>query len=33
MKTIDAVKMQRIEHTRGVTVGFMIIGLWVAWLA
>ena len=33
MKTQDAVKLQRIEHTNGITVGMSIVALLVVWLA
>ena len=32
MKTIDAVKMQRNEHTVGLTVGMALMALWTLWL-
>ena len=32
MKTIDAVKLQRIEHTKGIIAGMILITIWVVWL-
>ena len=32
MKTIDAVKLQRIENSRGVLIGMSLVALWVVWL-
>jgi len=33
MKLQVAVKLQRVEHTKGVIAGMSLIALWVVWLA
>lgn len=33
MKTLAAVKLQRNEHTQGVSIGMSLIAAWVAWIA
>ena len=32
MKTIDVVKLQRVEHTKGIIAGMILLSLWVVWL-